>query len=88
MATSRVVVRLDEESKSLLSRAAKLRRISVSDYVRIVIIPQARSEVHAAKRHGIALTAEEQQAFWKALSATPELTKAQRSLGSLMRGEL
>ncbi|MEX0710994.1 MAG: DUF1778 domain-containing protein [Pirellulales bacterium] len=87
IAASPLVVRLDEESKTFVSQAAKLRHISLSDYVRLVTVAQARREVLAADEHTIALTAEEQLAFWKALSAPPELTKAQRRLGSLMRGE-
>ena len=41
------MVRLDEAGKSALSRAAELRGISVSDYVRTVTVPQARKEVDA-----------------------------------------
>jgi uncharacterized protein (DUF1778 family) len=81
------MVRLDEESKAHLVRAAALRRISVSDYVREVTVAQARREVQAAREQTIALTAEEQLAFWNALSATPKLTEAQRRLGAAMRGE-
>ena len=80
-------VRLDAESKAILAQAAKLRRISVSDYVRAVTITQARKEVLAAREQVISLTPEEQLAFWNALSETPELTEAQRRLGATMRGE-
>ncbi len=82
-----LMVRLDEESKTYLARAAELRRISVSDYVREVTVAQARREVLAAREQVISLTAEEQLAFWNALNQTPKLTDAQRKLGSLMRGE-
>jgi uncharacterized protein (DUF1778 family) len=81
------MVRLDDESKEFLAQAAGLRRISVSDYVRTVTVAQARKEVLAAREQTIALTPEEQLAFWNALSETPELTDAQRRLGKLMRGE-
>jgi uncharacterized protein (DUF1778 family) len=81
------MVRLDAESKACLTRAAKLRRISVSDYVRVVTLAQARREVRAASEHTIALSAEEQIAFWNSLNETPKLTAAQRSLASIMRGE-
>jgi uncharacterized protein (DUF1778 family) len=83
-----LMVRLDEESKTYLARAAELRRISISDYVREVTVAQARREVLAAREQVIALTAEEQLAFWNALNQTPKLTEAQRKLGALMRGEL
>jgi uncharacterized protein (DUF1778 family) len=82
-----LVVRLDAESKALLTQAAELRRISVSDYVRTVTVPQARKEVLASSEQVISLTPDEQLAFWNALNATPELTEAQRRLGALVRGE-
>jgi uncharacterized protein (DUF1778 family) len=84
---SPLMVRLDESSKSLLSQAADLRRISVSDYVRAVTVAQARKEVEAAGEQVIALTPAEQLAFWKALQEPPRLTKKQKELGRLMRGE-
>ena len=43
------MVRLDAEGKAFLAQAAELRRISVSDYVRTVTVPQARAEVFAAR---------------------------------------
>jgi uncharacterized protein (DUF1778 family) len=85
--SSPLMVRLDEESKTYLSAAAQLRRISVSDYVRTVTVAQARREVLAAREQTIALTPEEQLAFWNALNDTPKLTAAQRRLGAVMRGE-
>jgi uncharacterized protein (DUF1778 family) len=85
--TSPLMVRLDEESKGLLLQAAQLRQISVSDYVRMVTVAQARKEVLASRAQTISLTPEEQLAFWNALNAAPELTDAQRRLGSVMRGE-
>ncbi len=87
LSASPLMVRLDEESKRSLVEAADLRHISVSDYVRTVTIPQAKREVRAAREHLLALTAEEQLAFWTALSKAPKLTAAQRRLGSVMRGQ-
>ena len=84
---SPLMVRLDEESKAILATAAQLRRISVSDYVREVMVAQARKEIAAAQEQTIRLTPEEQLAFWKALSTPPELTPAQKELGGVMRGE-
>jgi uncharacterized protein (DUF1778 family) len=80
------MVRLDEQSKAYLVRAAELRRVSLSDYVRTVTVAQARREVLASREQTIAMTAEEQLAFWNALNATPVLTEPQRRLGSVMRG--
>src|SRR5437879_442139 len=85
--SSPLMVRLDEESKAFLAQAAELRRISVSDYVRAVTVAQARKEVLAAREQTVALSPEEQLAFWNALSEPPQLTDAQRQLGSVIRGE-
>lgn len=84
---SPLIVRLDDKSKEFLSKAAALRRISVSDYVREVTIAQARREVLAAREQTISMTPAEQLMFWNALNETPRLTAAQRRLGSVMRGE-
>src|SRR5262245_10419984 len=84
---SPLVLRLDEESRAMLTQAAELRRISVSDYVRAVTVAQARKEILAAREQTIALSPEEQLAFWNALNELPQLTDAQRRLGSLMRGK-
>jgi uncharacterized protein (DUF1778 family) len=86
-APSALMVRLDVESKQCLVRAAELRRISVSDYVRQVTIAQARREIASAREQTIALAPEEQLAFWNALSEPAKLTTAQRRLGAIMRGE-
>lgn len=84
---SSLMVRLDEESKALLSAAAELRRVSVSDYVRSVVIGQAERELAAAESHTIAMTPTEQLDFWNALAKPPKLTKAQKGLGAIMRGD-
>ena len=83
---SSLMVRMDEDSKACLAKAAELRQISISDYVRTVTVAQARREVAAANEQTISLTPEEQLAFWRALKETPKLTEAQRRLGQLMRG--
>jgi uncharacterized protein (DUF1778 family) len=85
--TSPLMVRLDEESKDYLAQAAQLRRISMSDYVRTVTVAHAKREVLAARQPTLTLTADEQLAFWTALSEPARLTAAQRRLGALMRGE-
>ena len=85
---SSLMVRLDAESKRSLEEAASLRRISVSDYVRTVTVPQAQREVRAARENVIRLSPEEQLALWTALNEPPKLTAAQKRLGAIMRGEL
>jgi uncharacterized protein (DUF1778 family) len=84
---SPLMVRLDSKSKRYLAEAAGLRHVTVSDYVRAVIVPQAQREVRAARESLVALTPEEQLTFWTALNETPLLTPAQRRLGAAMRGE-
>ena len=84
---SPLMVRLDGESKRMLSLAAELRRISVSDYVRQVTVAQARREVAQSSERIISLTPDEQLAFWIALSTPKKLTVAQQKLGRLMRCE-
>lgn len=83
-----LMVRLDEDSKSVVTQAAQLRRISVSEYVRRVIVAHARREVASAESGIIALTPDEQLAVWQALQAPPKLTSAQKRLATLMRDEL
>lgn len=85
--TSPLMVRLDAESKTFLARAANLRHISVSDYIRIVTLAQARREVQAASEQTIRLSSEEQIAFWEALRQAPKLSTAQRQLAAIMRGD-
>lgn len=86
-ASSNLMVRLDPDSKHCVTRAAALRQISVSDYVRSVVVAQARRELEAAEQQVIALTASEQLTFWHALQEPTALTPAQQRLGALIRGE-
>lgn len=83
---SPLMVRLDAQSKAAIAAAAKLRRISISDYVRTVMVPQAQREVADAREQTIRLTPEEQLAFWQALQAPPKLTPELKRLGKLIRG--
>jgi len=85
--TSSVMVRMEEAAKALLARAAELRQVSVSDYVRSVMLSQARRDLAAAESRTISMTPEEQLAFWEALSAPSKLTKSQKEPGAIMRGE-
>ncbi len=85
---SPLMVRLDAQSMRCLTVAAGLRRISVSDYVRAVTVPQAKREIQAARELVVGLTPDEQLAFWNALNEAPVLTVSQRRLGAIMRGEV
>ena len=84
---SPLMVRLDDDSKRALSQAAELRQISVSDYVRTVTVAQAKREVLSAQSQSIALSPDEQLAFWQALQEPVRLTASQKRLGALMRGQ-
>lgn len=85
--SSTLMVRLDEDSKALVTAAAELRCVSVSDYVRSVMVEQARRELASAQTRTIVMSPDEQLAFWNALSKPPKLTKAQKGLGAIMRGK-
>jgi uncharacterized protein (DUF1778 family) len=80
-------IRLDHESKEWISRAARLRGLSLSAYARAVAVPQARREVLPARGQTLVLTPEEQLAFRTALAEPTRLTETQRRLGSIMRGQ-
>lgn len=82
-----LMVRLDSASKALITSAAGMRGISTSDYVRTVVVGQARRELDEARTKVMVLSPDEQLAFWTALQKPAKLTKRQRQLGELMRGE-
>ena len=82
-----VMVRMDAASKATLAKAAALRHVSVSDYVRQVTLAQAGREVAAEGTGRIVLTPDEQLEFWNLLNRPVKLTAAQQRLGRLMRGE-
>ena len=82
-----LMVRVDRSSKSVIARAARLRGVSASDYVRSIVVAQARREVEESRTKALLLSPEEQLAFWKALQRPISLTRRQRALGRLMRGE-
>lgn len=85
--SANLMVRVDRSSKAVITRAARIRGVSASDYVRSVVVAQARREVDEARTRTIVLTADEQLAFWKALEQSVSLTPRQRELGRIMRGE-
>ncbi len=82
---SPLMVRLDSQSKEVLAEAAQLRHISVSDYVRTVVVPQAQKEVDAAQSRVLVLSPQEQLEFWNALNAPVRLTAKQKKLAAMMR---
>lgn len=86
-ASANLMVRLNPESKARISRAAALRGLSQSEYVRTIVVAQAQRELAAAEQQVIALSPAEQEAFWQALHEPAAPTPAQQALGKLMRGE-
>jgi uncharacterized protein (DUF1778 family) len=84
--SSSLKVRLDEASKAYLTRAAALRCLSESDYVRATTIDQARKDIEAAQSNVLSLSPQEQLEFWNALHAPVKLTPAQKKLGRVMQG--
>lgn len=85
--TASLMVRVDRSSKAVIARAARIRGVSASDYIRSVVVAQARRDVEEARTRTIALTPDEQLAFWQALEQPVLLTPRQRELGRIMRGE-
>jgi uncharacterized protein (DUF1778 family) len=82
-----LMVRVDRESKGVITRAAKLRGVSASDYVRSVVVSQARRDIEEQRTRTITMSASAQLAFWQALNAPVSLTRRQKALGRMMRGE-
>ncbi|MBL8954727.1 MAG: DUF1778 domain-containing protein [Myxococcaceae bacterium] len=81
-----LMIRVDRPSKTVITRAARLRGISASDYVRSVVVAHARRDLEESKAHSLKLSAAEQRAFWAALNEPVSLTPRQRQLSRLMRG--
>jgi uncharacterized protein (DUF1778 family) len=79
--------RLSARNKRAIEQAAKLRNLSVSDYLRQVLVPMAEREVEGARHGVIEMTPDEQLAFWQALNEPASLTAAQKELARLMRGD-
>ena len=80
-ATTTLQARLDPQSKRAVEEAAKLRKVGLSDYIRLVLVPTAKKEVSQAKQQVLQMTPDEQERFWSALQAPAKPTKAQRKLG-------
>jgi uncharacterized protein (DUF1778 family) len=85
--TANLMIRVDRSSKNVIARAARLRGVSASDYVRSVVLSQARREIEDARTRTITLTPAEQLAFWLALQEPASLTPRQRALGRIARGD-
>jgi uncharacterized protein (DUF1778 family) len=85
--TENLMIRVDRASKGIIAKAARLRGVSTSDYVRTVVVTEARREVKESESQTLTLSPQDQLAFWQALHAPQPLTKRQRELGRLMRGE-
>ena len=82
-----LMVRVDPPTKRVITRAARLRGVSASDYVRTVVTAEAQREIEEARSRTIRLDPAEQLAFWQALHEPVRLNARQRQLGRMMRGE-
>jgi uncharacterized protein (DUF1778 family) len=85
--TATLQTRLDPKSKQTIAQAAMLRHVSLSDYVRSVLVSTAKREVEQAKKRVLQMTADEQERFWMALQAPVKLTENQCKLGKIMQGD-
>ena len=88
MATAKnanLLVRFDRGAKAMVQRAASLRGLNVSDYVRSRILPLAKQDLDEANTGVLRLPREAQIAFWQALQQLPAPTRRQRKLGRLVR---
>lgn len=80
IATSIFQARLDPGSKSIIEKAAKLRGISQTDYLKAILIPFAKQEILEAENGGVKLSKIEQSEFWQALNEPVKLTINQKKL--------
>lgn len=87
-ADNSIVVPVDNASRAILNEAAELRQLSVSDYVRTVMLEHARRELASNDDRCIELTTDEQLQYWNALTEPSSPTVAQQELSRIMRGEV
>ena len=83
--TAHLQVRCDRALKGILERAASLRGLSVSDYVRSRVVPLAKQDIAEAETGVLRLPRDAQIAFWLALQQGRKPTPAQRRLGKQVR---
>ncbi len=83
--SANVLVRFDAKRKAKVRRAAELRGLSVSDYVRSRIVDIAERDLEEARTGVLRLRREDQVALWRALQNPPPPSRAQRALGALVR---
>jgi len=76
---------LDSRQKATLRRAAKLRGLSLSDYVRSRIVRAAELDIDDAQSRALSLSRADQLALWRALQNPPAPTRRQKELGARVR---
>jgi len=79
--------RMSASDKLAIETAARLRRLSQSEYVRQVLVRAALKEIEGEKHRVIEMTPEEQLEFWEALEYRGKATPARKKLAKLIRGE-
>jgi uncharacterized protein (DUF1778 family) len=80
-----LLVRVDAKAKTLVQRAADARGLTVSDYVRTLLVAQAQRDVDESETGVLRLAREDQLALWQALQHPPAPTEAQKALGRRVR---
>lgn len=83
--TANVLIRFDAKRKARVRRAAELRGLTVSDYIRTRIDSIVDRDLEEAETGVLRLSREDQIALWRALQNPPPPTKQQRELGALIR---
>ena len=80
-----LLVRCDRSTKELIRKAAEVRGLSMSDYMRMQVKASAARDVLEAETGILKLAKEDQIAFWQLLQRPAKPTEAQKKLGHLVR---
>ena len=83
----RITIVLSEQDRIAIAKAAKFRQLSEAEYVLAAATSQAKHDIASPDIGEIRLTPAEQLAFWRALHRPAKLTRAQKQLGKIIRGQ-
>jgi len=84
-ATAIFQARLEPASKFIIKKAADLRGISQTDYLKAVLLPFAKREIAESGKGGLVLSENEQIEFWEALNQPVKLTESQKALSQKIK---
>ena len=85
---SSLLVEIDHQSWQQLDLAARGRGVSLSDYISELLRIAAGEDRLAVTDNVTISNPDEQRIFLEVLEANPDITRAQRKLGAMMRGAL